>query len=248
MTTNPVGDVTMSYVDLLPEAPGEAVPVLLLHGFGSDFQMNWGSTGWVRDLEAAGRRVIGPDLRGHGTSDKPTESALYLPEHFVSDLVDLLDRLGLERVDVVGYSMGARLAWELALTAPGRVRRLVLGGFGPDNALAGVEEGVPGEGDTPFDQVYRTVVGLPGNDADALAACALGQAARPFTPEPRPEGVPILFAAGAKDPVAAGVEGLAEAIGATFVEVPKRDHVNAVSSRAFRRAVIDFLEVDADEA
>ncbi|WP_421648051.1 alpha/beta fold hydrolase [Nocardiopsis alba] len=118
MTTNPVGDVTMSYVDLLPEAPGEAVPVLLLHGFGSDFQMNWGSTGWVRDLEAVGRRVIGPDLRGHGASDKPTESAFYLPEHFVSDLVDLLDRLGLERVDVVGYSMGSRLAWELALTAP----------------------------------------------------------------------------------------------------------------------------------
>lgn len=232
----------MRYADLASQASSGAVPVLLLHGFGSTFDMNWSAAGWPRALEAAGRRVIGPDLRGHGSSDKPTESGLYLPEHFVGDLVALLDELGLESVDVVGYSMGSRLAWALALAAPGRVRRLVLGGFGPTDALAGLGESTPGEGDGPFDQVFRTVAALPGNDPEALAACARGQAARPFTPEPRPEGVPTLLVAGAKDPLAAGAEGLAADCGGTFVEIPGRDHANAVSSRIFKQAVLDFLE------
>ena len=223
MARNLVGDVTIRYADLPPQAPRESVPVLLLHGFGSSFDMNWRATGWPRALETAGRRVIGPDLRGHGGSAKPTDSGLYLPEHFVADLLRLLDELGLPSVDVVGYSMGSRLAWALALTAPERVRRMVLGGFGP------------------VDHVFRTVGGLPGNDPEALAACARGQAADPFTVEPRPEGVPILLVAGAKDTVAEGAADLAASCEGVFVEIPGRDHANAVSSRVFKQAAVDFL-------
>lgn len=241
MARNLVGDVTIRYADLPPQDPRESVPVLLLHGFGSSFDMNWRATGWPRALETAGRRVIGPDLRGHGGSAKPTDSGLYLPEHFVADLLRLLDELGLPSVDVVGYSMGSRLAWALALTAPERVRRMVLGGFGPVDALAGLDEGEPGTGNTPFDHVFRTVGGLPGNDPEALAACARGQAADPFTVEPRPEGVPILLVAGAKDTVAEGAADLAASCEGVFVEIPGRDHANAVSSRVFKQAAVDFL-------
>ncbi|MEU3016848.1 alpha/beta hydrolase [Nocardiopsis sp. NPDC007018] len=232
----------MRYADLPSQAPGDPVPVLLLHGFGTNFEMNWSAAGWPRALDTAGRRVIGPDLRGHGGSDKPTDSGLYLPEHFVADVLALLDLLEVERVDVVGYSMGSRIAWELALTAPDRVRRTVLGGFGPANALAGLDTAEPGTGDTPFDHVYRTVVGLPGNDAAALAACVRGQASRPFKEEPRPTGGPMLLVAGARDTVAEGAAGLAERCGGAFVEVPGRDHANAVSSRVFKQAVAEFLE------
>lgn len=246
MTGNLMAEVTIRYADLAPQTPSKSVPVLLLHGFGSSFAMNWGATGWPRALEAAGRRVVGPDLRGHGSSEKPTESELYLPERFVLDLLALLDELALESVDVVGYSMGSRLAWALALTAPERVRRLVLGGFGPADALAGLGESAPGEGDSPFDHVFRTVAALPGNDHEALAACARGQAARPFAPVPHPEGTPMLLVAGAKDTVATGAEGLAVDCGGTFVEIPGRDHANAVSSRVFKQAVLDFLG-DEDE-
>ena len=241
MTANLAGDVTISYADLPPQAPSGSVPVLLLHGFGSSFDMNWRATGWPRALESAGRRVIGPDLRGHGGSDKPTDSGLYLPEHFVADLLRLLDELGLRSVDVVGYSMGSRLAWALALTAPERVRRVVLGGFGPVDALAGLGEHEPGAGDAPFDHVFRAVSGLPGNDPEALAACARGQAADPFTVEPGPEGVPLLLVAGAKDAVAEGAADLAGSRESAFVEIPGRDHANAVSSRVFKQAVVDFL-------
>ncbi|MBQ1082510.1 alpha/beta fold hydrolase [Nocardiopsis sp. B62] len=242
MNANPVGDVTMRYADLPPQTPGDHLPVLLLHGFGTTFEMNWSAAGWPRAFDTAGRRVIGPDLRGHGVSDKPTDSGLYLPEHFVADLLGLLDELDVERVDVVGYSMGSRIAWELALTAPERVRRTVLGGFGPADALAGLGAAEPGAGDTPFDHVYRTVAALPGNDASALAACARGQAARPFQEEPRPEGLPPLLVAGARDTVAEGAAGLAERCGGSFVEIPGRDHANAVSSRVFKQAVVEFLQ------
>ncbi|WP_067606017.1 alpha/beta fold hydrolase [Nocardiopsis listeri] len=241
MTANLVGDVTISYTDFPPQVPSDSVPVLLLHGFGSSFDMNWRATGWLRTLETEGRRVIGPDLRGHGGSDKPTDSGLYLPEHFVADLLRLLDELGLPSVDVVGYSMGSRLAWALALTAPERVRRVVLGGFGPVDAPACLGADEPGAGDTPFDHVFRAVGGLPGNDPEALAACARGQAADPFTVEPRPEGVPILLVAGAKDTVAEGATDLAASCEGVFVEIPGRDHANAVSSRVFKQAAVDFL-------
>lgn len=240
MSANLIGDVTMRYVDLRPQSPADAVPVLLLHGFGTNFDMNWQAAGWPRLLDSAGLRVLGPDLRGHGASGKPGDEASYLPECFVSDLVALLDELGVERVDAVGYSMGARLAWELALTRPERVRRLVLGGFGPVNAFDGTDLSAPGEGATPFDHVFRTVAALPGNDPAALAACARGQAARPFSAEP-PVTVPTLLVTGAKDAIAAGAAELAAAVDGAHVEIPGRDHLNAVSSRLFKQAVLDFL-------
>lgn len=241
MSTNLTDDVVMRYADLRPGSPADAVPVLLLHGFGTNFEMNWKAAGGVQDLEAEGLRVIGPDLRGHGGSDKPTDDDAYLPERFSQDFVGLLDELGVGRVDVVGYSMGSRLGWDLALRAPERVRRLVLGGFGPTDAFAGTDLNALGEGTTPFDEVFRTVSALPGNDPAALAACARGQAARPFHPEPAPENIPFLLVAGAKDALAAGAGGLARDRGGSHLEIPGRDHVNAVSSRIFRQAVVDFL-------
>ncbi|WP_116244491.1 alpha/beta fold hydrolase [Nocardiopsis sp. FIRDI 009] len=241
MTANLAGDVTMRYVDLPPSEPADAVPVLLLHGFGTNFGMNWSAAGWPQALGGAGLRVLGPDLRGHGGSDKPLDEAAYLPERFTADLLGLLDELAVDRVDLVGYSMGSRLAWELALTAPDRVRRAALGGFGPVNAFADADLSAPGAGDTPFDQVFRTVSGLAGNDAEALAACARGQAARPFAADPAPVGVPLLFVSGARDTLATGAEDLAARCGGTHVEIPGRDHANAVSSRVFKQAVVDFL-------
>lgn len=244
MSANLTDDVAMRYADLRPGSPADAVPVLLLHGFGTHFEMNWKAAGWVQALEVEGLRVIGPDLRGHGGSDKPTDDGAYLPERFTQDLVSLLDRLDVARVDVVGYSMGSRLGWDLALRAPGRVRRLALGGFGPNDAFGDTDLDALGEGTTPFDGVFRTVSALPGNDPAALAACARGQAARPFRSEPAPEGIPFLLVAGAKDPLAAGAGELARDRGGSHVEIPGRDHANAVSSRVFRQAVVDFLVRD----
>ncbi|MGW4336104.1 alpha/beta fold hydrolase [Rhodococcus koreensis] len=107
-----------------PSVPGSAdvasVPVVLVHGMGGD-----GGT-WhrfARALVARGRRVLVPDLRGHGRSAR---AASYLFEEFGADVVEVCDNLGLTRVDLVGHSLGGHAASLAAQARPGLVRRLVI--------------------------------------------------------------------------------------------------------------------------
>ncbi len=102
-----------------PRSPATNPPVLLVHGMGGDH------TTWRRiaaDLESAGRRVIGVDLRGHGRSGR----ADYRLDDFRDDLAYVLDALEVPHADVVAHSLGAHAALRLAMAHPQRVRRLVL--------------------------------------------------------------------------------------------------------------------------
>jgi pimeloyl-ACP methyl ester carboxylesterase len=122
----------------LPDAQARGAPaVLLLHGFGSSLH-TWED--WARLFEAD-RRVIRIDLPGFGlTGADPIGD--YSDARAVELLASLLDRLGLSRVDLVGSSMGGRIAWRFAAERPERVRRLVL--MAPDGfASAGFEYGRP---------------------------------------------------------------------------------------------------------
>ena len=95
-------------------------PVLLVHGMGGDH------TTWRRlsgALTAAGREVIAVDLRGHGRSGRAQR---YRLNDFRDDLAAVLDSLDLDRVDVVGHSLGAHSALRLAMAQPDRVRRLLV--------------------------------------------------------------------------------------------------------------------------
>jgi pimeloyl-ACP methyl ester carboxylesterase len=71
-------------------------------------------------------RVIAPDLRGFGESEKPPGVAEYAMRLSVADMIALLDELGVTRAHVVGHDWGAGLAWSLAAYAPERVDRLVV--------------------------------------------------------------------------------------------------------------------------
>src|SRR5690349_10160902 len=82
---------------------GKGEPVLLIHGFAVNAQLQWGLPGIIKDL-AKDHRVITLDLRGHGKSDKPTEVKQYGTE-MVEDVVRLLDHLKIKKAHVVGYSM-----------------------------------------------------------------------------------------------------------------------------------------------
>ena len=111
------GEVEIAYLD---EGAGE--PIVLVHGFASNKEVNWVNPGWVTTLTGAGRRAIALDNRGHGASSKLYDPAAYHSATMAEDVRALLDHLGIERADVMGYSMGARIAAFLAVNHPARVR------------------------------------------------------------------------------------------------------------------------------
>jgi len=96
---------------------------LLLHGF-PDSSYLWRKQ--IPALTGAGFRVIAPDLRGFGQSDKPQEVGEYVMRTLVQDVNGIMDALGIERAHVVGHDWGASLAWAFAGNMPGRVHRLVV--------------------------------------------------------------------------------------------------------------------------
>src|SRR5512135_1956447 len=95
-------DVEIAYLD-----EGEGEPIVLVHGFASNKEVNWVAPGWVSALTRAGRRVIALDNRGHGQSAKLYDPAAYHSATMADDVRALLNRLGIARADVMGYSMGA---------------------------------------------------------------------------------------------------------------------------------------------
>ena len=103
--------------------PDDGPPVILLHGFPDSGRL-WRNQ--VPALTGAGFRVIVPDLRGAGRSDKPADVDAYRIPLLVGDVLAVLDSLGIARARVVGHDWGAALAWGLAMGVPDRVERLVV--------------------------------------------------------------------------------------------------------------------------
>src|SRR5215471_4661597 len=107
---------------------GKGEPVLLIHGFTSSIQGQWGGAGIIKAL-AKDYRVIAYDNRGHGNSGKPHDPKQYGTE-MVEDAVRLLDHLKIDKAHVVGYSMGATITCKLLVTHPDRLLSVTLGGSG----------------------------------------------------------------------------------------------------------------------
>src|SRR5579875_2690552 len=100
--------VEIAFRDIPAEGIDLGEPILLIHGFASSHRINWVSPSWTTTLAKAGRRVIAFDNRGHGASAKLYEPSAYATPELARDALNLMDHLGLRRVDVMGYSMGAR--------------------------------------------------------------------------------------------------------------------------------------------
>ena len=111
------------------EVEGSGFPVVLHTGGGGDLRM-WRVAGYVDGL--GGYRVVLVDHRGRGRTP-PADS--YTPADLAADVVEVMDSLGVERFVFWGYSMGARVGYELAATSPARVAALVASGGieGPDD-------------------------------------------------------------------------------------------------------------------
>ncbi|HYL08504.1 MAG TPA: alpha/beta fold hydrolase [Candidatus Udaeobacter sp.] len=229
--------------------PEHGTSIVLVHGFASDYRLNWVGTRWQETLTAAGFRVIGLDCRGHGHSDKPHEEAAYRVGVMASDVVRLLDHLDVSTAHYLGYSMGSRIGLEVIVEHPARVNRAVLGGIGGAGAIDHSAEiahafriGEPT--DDPVAQTfYRFAAARPSNDLQALAACIAGL--RPVADARRLGAIstPVLIVVGHNDELARSAPELIELIPtARLVEIPGRDHMSAVTAREFKRAALEFFE------
>src|ERR1039457_1272029 len=121
-------DIEIAYQEWGRERTG-STPVVLHHGFVVDANANWVAPGVLDALLAAGHRVIAPDARGHGASEKPHDPDRYGEHRMARDLEVLVDVIEAPEIDLVGYSMGAIVSLIYA-SGGERVRRLVVGGVG----------------------------------------------------------------------------------------------------------------------
>lgn len=235
-------------------------PVLLLHGFASSSQLNWHDTGWVSALTSAGKTVITVDLPGHGRSAAPADPQAYRPSRIRADLLQLLMDAGVlpladdnpaSGVDIIGYSLGSRLAWEFGATQPEMVHRLVLGG-GPGTTdpltgfdLSAARAALAGNGeihDETTAEMVRMAQLVPDNDLTALLTMVEAVKEEPFIPDEAVPGMPALLVAGDRDSFAEGTAELADLSGkAEVLLLPARTHANAVTSRSFKQAALEFL-------
>src|SRR3979490_762717 len=119
--------------------PERGSPLVVVHGFASDYRLNWVGTRWQETLTTAGFRIFGLDCRGHGHSDKPHDPAAYAIEIMAADVGRLLDHVDVPTAGYLGYSMGARIGLQVVLDFPERVQRAVLGGIGMSGAIPRAE-------------------------------------------------------------------------------------------------------------
>ncbi|MDP1521265.1 alpha/beta hydrolase [Porticoccus litoralis] len=115
-----INGVSIAYVD-----EGQGEPLILLHGLGVS-RKDWGPQ---IDFFSQSNRVIAPDFRGHGDSDKP-DGPYSVPIH-AADVISLMDVLGIPSAHIVGLSMGGMVAFQLAVDAPERLLSMTIVNSGP---------------------------------------------------------------------------------------------------------------------
>lgn len=230
---------------------GEGRPVVLIHGFASSREQNWGSTGWIDRLAQAGFRVVSFDCRGHGHSDKPHDPEAY-GEHMVEDVLAVMDASATAVADVMGYSMGAMLTIRLLMTHPERVRRAVAAGVGESyfgehpSWRRMIAEAMltddPSKIEDHAARRFRIFGGQKGKDRLALAAC-MRSPRHMYTPEDLRQATrPVMVVAGEKDDLTGSPLPLANAFpDGLGVILPNKDHMTAVGDPGYKHAVIAYF-------
>ena len=220
-------------------------PVMLVHGFAMSFERNWRESGWIDLLGDAGRQVIGVDLIGHGSSDKPHDPEAYLDMH--RDLASHLPSDGTP-VDAIGFSMGAELILRLAAEQPASFGRIVVSGVGENlfaahdtTRIADAIRGTTNDSDRVAAQFVQYAT-AGGNDRLALAAVL----DRPRDPiDPASLAVitnEVLVVLGDKDFVGSADPLMAALPNARLITLKGVDHFATPKDMKFLDAALEFLE------
>ena len=227
---------------------GQGRPVVLLHGLFSDANMNWIRFGHAGRIASAGFRVIMPDHRAHGLSDKPHDPKHYPKGVLARDVRELVAMLGLTEFDLGGFSLGARTTVE-AVGEGMKPRRAILGGAG----LEGLRnwkrrKNFFVDAIAMFDQVQRgdphwlSIQFMKSQKVDLVAAALLLETFEDaFVEWLQAFTMPTLVVCGSEDNDNGSAEELANVLpAATFVEVPGT-HMSSVTKPEFGEAIAAFL-------
>ena len=244
-------DLNLRVIRTNTEVSGPSV--LLIHGFASSGESNWERARWTNYFTDHGRNVLLVDLPGHGT-DPHRNDGSWAPSQIRRALAAIVIDLDEGPVDVLGYSLGSRLAWEFAAWNPDLVEHLVMGGPGANDMLAGfeIEQArkflASGEeiNDDLTASIMQIVAAEPSNDAEALFKLIEGIKTEPFEPEAKVPSTPTLLVAGDLDDLATTMPQLRRLLkdAGTRNEVlwlTGRNHANAVTSREFKEKTVQFL-------
>ena len=227
---------------------GEGRPVVLIHGYFSNAEVNWVRYGHAASIAARGFRVIMPDLRGHGASDKPHDKTAYAADALMRDGLALIDHLGLIDYDLGGYSLGARTTVRMLVNGAAP-RGVVLSGMG----LTGIVS-TAGRGGY-FRHVLTNLGSFERGTSEWLTEAflkttggdpvALLGVLDTFvdTPVEALAGItqPTLVVSGVEDDDNGSAAALADALpDAIFREVPG-NHMSAVTKPELGQAIADFL-------
>lgn len=235
----------------------QAPPVILIHGFGSNTLFNWVKTGWLDPLATVSSAVVAVDLPGHGAARASNAEGLRTAD-LVSDLASVAESLG-QPVALHGYSLGARLSWDVAAHYPDAVRSLILGGAAAEDRLRGVSpaevrtwarEGSAVQ-DPATHHLLTAAMALPEQHAAHMVELLVAVAADPWHAAASIPRCPTVVIAGDRDEIAHGSEQLASLVRdqgapARHVAVAGRNHINALTSHDYKDTVVSFLQQQAE--
>lgn len=224
-------------------------PTLVLHGFLASAQLNWIDPGLAAAMAATGRRIILPDLRGHGQSDAPSEASAYPKDALPLDQEVLLAQLGITDFDLVGYSLGARTAVRILARGHARPSKVFLGGMGEagitnvgtrkDYFEDGIKNG-PSAKDARAGAYIQTILKQRGMSPEAALGVLSTQVSTPRDVLVTIK-TPVLVVNGDQDRDNGDPMALAAALGNATCQLVPGNHLSAVAEPAFRDALVGFL-------
>ena len=227
---------------------GNGKAVILLHGFISSGS-SWYDTAVNKALVNAGYRVIIPDMRGNGQSDKPQTPIAYQDNAEIKDIIALADHLELNEYMAIGYSRGSIILAEL-LTQDLRISKAILGGMGLDFSNPNWERrklfADAFSGRTPLNDITRGAVQYAQSIKADLKILGLLQDFQPATSQDALKKISVqtLVLAGDQDKDNGSPEALKNALGnATLIIVPG-DHNTTYRKETFAKAALQFLLKD----
>jgi pimeloyl-ACP methyl ester carboxylesterase len=228
---------------------GQGRALVLLHGFLSTGGEQWLRFAHAERLVASGRRVIMPDLRGHGDSSRPHDQSAYPPDILAEDGLALLEHLELSDYDLGGYSLGARTTVRMLArgATPGRA---IVAGMGLEGILHATDRGgrfrhiLNNRGSFPFGSPeWKSEAFLNKIGGDPVALLHVLDTAVDTTPEQLSRiEQPTLVAVGQDDERRESAQALAAALPDGHYTLLPGDHTAAIRSPQLGSAIAEFLD------